>query len=147
MAKKAQTTSGKQTKADKHHKRTLREVQAAGGEEEHVSLWRYFWRGFFLPLRMLGRGIAWLSHRPPLKQIGHGLRWFFTRKPMRFIAKWTGIKYIVDSWKELKDVTWPSFKESIRLTGAVIIFSVIFGVLIAIVDFGLDKLFKQILLK
>jgi preprotein translocase SecE subunit len=44
-------------------------------------------------------------------------------------------------------VTWPTWRESRRLTGAVILFSVIFGGLIAIVDYGLDKLFKQLLLK
>lgn len=144
MAKDNQKASGKKTHV---RGRTLREVQEAGGVEENVSLWRYFWRGFFAPFKWLGKGLAWLSHRPPLKQIGHGFRWFFRLKPVRFIARWTGMRYIRDSWRELRSVTWPSFKESLRLTGAVIIFSVIFGLLIAVVDFGLDKLFKQILLK
>ncbi len=129
----------------KTQKKTLKESQTAGAKEE--SLARVFWRGFFLPIRLIGRGFGWIAHRPPLKQIGHGLRWFFTRKPMRFIAKWTGLKYIIDSWSELRDVTWPTFKESVRLTSAVIVFSVVFGLMIAVVDFFLDKIFKQILLK
>lgn len=129
----------------KTKQKTLKESQTVGTKQE--SLARVFWRGFFLPIRFIGRGLAWFAHRPPLKQIGHGLRWFFTRKPMRFIAKWTGIRYIIDSWGELRGVTWPTFKESVRLTGAVIIFSVVFGLLIAVIDFFLDKLFKQILLK
>lgn len=126
-------------------KRTLKEARES--VDTDASLAKTFWRGFFLPVRLIGRGLAWVAHRPPLKQIGHGLRWFFTSKPIRFIAKWTGIRYIIDSWSELRGVTWPSFKQSVRLTSAVVVFSIVFGLLIAIVDFGLDKLFKQILLK
>lgn len=56
-------------------------------------------------------------------------------------------KYLRDSFKELKLVTWPNWQESRKLTYAVMVFAVIFGVVIAIVDYGLDKLFKIILLK
>lgn len=126
-------------------KKTLKEARESTVPEE--SLAKTFWHGFILPIRLIGRGFVWIAHRPPLKQIGHGLRWFFTSKPIRFIAKWTGIQYIIDSWSELRGVTWPTFKQSVRLTSAVIIFSVIFGLLIAFVDFFLDKIFKQILLK
>jgi preprotein translocase subunit SecE len=93
------------------------------------------------------RGLAWLSHRPPLRQIGHGLRWFLLLKPLRWIGIGLGFRYVRDSWQELKLVTWPSKKQSRQLTTAVVIFSVIFGGLIALVDFGLDKLFKQVILK
>ncbi len=95
---------------------------------------------------MIGKGLAWLSHRFPLKHIGHGLRWFSRLRAVRFIGKMLGLKYIRDSWGELKLVTWPTFRESRRLTTAVIIFSVIFGLLIAIVDYGLDKLFREVIL-
>ena len=56
-------------------------------------------------------------------------------------------KYVRNSFMELKGVTWPSFKESMRLTYAVIIFAVIFGVSVALVDYGLGKIFKTLLLK
>jgi preprotein translocase SecE subunit len=104
-------------------------------------------RGFTAPLRIVGRSFAWISHRPPLKQIGHGLRWFFTRRPMKFLGRILGFGYVVSSFREVKLVTWPTIKQSLRLTQAVIIFSVIFGALIALVDYGLGKLFKQIILK
>ena len=55
--------------------------------------------------------------------------------------------YIRSSWVELKQVTWPSRLKSRQLTTAVLIFAVIFGTIVAIVDFGLDKLFRNILLK
>jgi preprotein translocase subunit SecE len=99
-------------------------------QEDSESIVRVFFRGFFWPLKMLGRGLAWLAHKPPLQQIGHSLRWFFR-----------------GSFQELRQVTWPTRREGRRLTTAVIIFSVVFGLLIAIVDYGLDKLFKQVLLK
>lgn len=127
-------------------RKTLRERQGEGDSNKD-SLARVFWRGFFWPIVILWKGLAWIVHRPPLKQIGHGLRWFFRLKPFLFIAKITGLKYLYDSLSELRDVTWPSFRESLRLTGAVIIFAIIFGFFVAIVDFGLDKVFKQILLK
>lgn len=96
-----------------------------------------------LPFKALG----WLSHQAPLRQIGHGLRWFGSLRFMRFLGKVLGIRYVRDSWRELKLVTWPNRTQSRQLTTAVIIFSVIFGGLIAIVDLGLNKLFKEVLLK
>lgn len=100
--------------------------------------------------RVLGspfRGLAWLSHRPPLRQIGHALRWFFLLRPLRFIGIALGFRYVRASWRELKLVSWPSRTQSRQLTVAVVIFSVIFGGLIAVVDLGLDKLFKEVILK
>ena len=96
---------------------------------------------------MVGKGLAWISHQPPLKQIGHGLRWFFRLKPMQFLGRILGVSFVRSSWQELRQVTWPTRREGRRLTTAVIIFSVIFGALIAVVDYGLDKLFKQVILR
>ncbi len=114
---------------------------------EDQSLRQVFWAGFFWPIKLIWRGLVWISHRPPLKQIGHGLRWFFRLRPIRFIGRLLGLKFLRDSWRELRLVTWPTRRESFRLTGAVIIFSVVFGAIIAVVDYGLDKIFRQILLK
>ena len=75
-------------------------------------------------------------------------------QPFKFIFKlirWFGLiivpKYVRTSWVELKQVTWPNRLKSRQLTSAVLIFAVIFGTTVAIVDYGLDKLFRQILLK
>jgi preprotein translocase SecE subunit len=43
-------------------------------------------------------------------------------------------------------VTWPSRKQTRDLTIAVILFSIAFGAIVALVDFGLDKLFKKVIL-
>jgi preprotein translocase SecE subunit len=69
------------------------------------------------------------------------------RKPARLIGRIVYPKYFRESWRELKLVTWPSLKESRQLTVAVLIFAVLFGATIALVDYGLDKAFKDFLLK
>lgn len=55
--------------------------------------------------------------------------------------------YFRNSWKELRQVTWTKRRESFRLTFAVIAFAAVFGVLVAVLDYGLDKVFKEVLLK
>lgn len=83
----------------------------------------------------------------PFKWIGRKLAKLGRFKVLRFIGKILWPVYFRNSWKELRQVTWPTRRETWHLTTAVIIFSIIFGVLIAVVDFGLDKLFKQLIIK
>jgi preprotein translocase SecE subunit len=61
--------------------------------------------------------------------------------------KWLVPKYFVNSWREVKQVTWPNRKETWRLTTAVFIFAIVFGALVAGVDKGLDAIFKHVILK
>ena len=74
----------------------------------------------------------------------------FKTRPARFIGRLLAaillINYFVSSWRELKAVEWPNKRETVRLTAAVFIFSILFGFLISVSDFGLDKLFHKILL-
>ena len=66
-----------------------------------------------------------------------GIRGFLTKR-RRFIPK-----YFRDSYKELKLVTWPNRRETLRLMWAVFIFAIVFGLLITVVDYGLEKLFRE----
>ena len=75
-------------------------------------------------------------------------------QPFKFIFKlfrWVGLiiapRYVRTSWIELKQVTWPNRLKSRQLTSAVLIFAIVFGITVAIVDYGLDKAFRHILLK
>lgn len=70
-------------------------------------------------------------------------------KAGRFLNKKRSIipKYFKESWRELKLVNWPNRKETAKLTFAVIVFAFVFGLMITIVDFGLDKLFRELLLR
>lgn len=61
--------------------------------------------------------------------------------------RWLVPPYFVNSWREVKQVTWPNRRETWRLTLAVFIFAVVFGALIAGVDKILDLLFKKVILK
>lgn len=124
-----------------------RSINSAVDGETDESLVRVFFRGFFWPIRLIWRGLAWICHRPPLKQIGHAIRWFFRLRPVRFIGKILGLRFLRNSWKELKLVTWPTRHEGIRLTTAVVLFSTVFAAILAVIDYGLDKVFKQLLLK
>jgi preprotein translocase SecE subunit len=80
----------------------------------------------------------------PFKALGRFLARF---RAFRLVGRILLPHYLRTSWQELKQVKWPNWTESRRLTFAVIIFAAVFGALIAAVDFGLDKLFRDILLK
>ena len=68
-------------------------------------------------------------------------------KPLRLLGRVIFPKYFRNSYRELRQVQWPDFRESRQLTFAVLAFATVFGVLVAVVDYGLDKLFRGVLLK
>jgi preprotein translocase SecE subunit len=74
----------------------------------------------------------------------------FVARIGRFILKvlrWIIPNYFIESWREVRLVTWPSRRETWRLTVAVFIFALVFGALVAGVDKVLDLLFKKVILK
>lgn len=56
-------------------------------------------------------------------------------------------RYFKGAWEEIRLTTWPNRKETIRLTFAVFIFSSVFAVFVATLDFVLDKIFKHLIIK
>lgn len=68
-------------------------------------------------------------------------------RPVGKVLNLLAPRYFVNSWRELKQVTWPNRGETWRLTVAVFIFAIVFGALVAGVDKGLDTLFKNVVLK
>lgn len=86
------------------------------------------------PFRILGRLIA-----PVFRFLGR-YRFF------RAIGYVLVPPYFRTAWQELRLVTWPNFRQTRDLTFAVLVFSVIFGLIVAAVDYGLDKLFRAIIL-
>ena len=68
-------------------------------------------------------------------------------KPVGFLGRLLFPKYFRNSYRELRQVAWPDRHESRQLTFAVLAFAIVFGILVAVVDFGLDKLFRGVLLK
>lgn len=66
-----------------------------------------------------------------------------TLRPVKRILSWLVPSYFINSWRELKQVTWPGRRETWRLTAAVFVFAIIFGIAIYGVDYALDKIFKE----
>lgn len=54
--------------------------------------------------------------------------------------------YLRNAWNEIKQVEWPNARETTKLTAAVLTFAIIFGAIVYVLDFGLNKLFREILL-
>lgn len=96
------------------------------------------------PVRATGRGV-----KKVVSPLGFVLKPFRLR-PVRFVGRVLAavllINYFRQSWRELRQVTWPGRRETAKLTSAVFVFAVIFGLVITLTDYGLDKLFKKILL-
>jgi preprotein translocase SecE subunit len=82
------------------------------------------------PFRLIGRQIAKLGRFKFFRIIGY-----------IFVPP-----YFRNSWKELRQVTWPSNRETLRLSLAVLMFSIVFGIFVTAADYGLDKIFKRIIL-
>ena len=66
----------------------------------------------------------------------------FLNKRRRFIPS-----YFRSAWAEVRQVEWPNNRETIKLTFAVFIFAIFFMIFISAADFGLDKVFKKLILK
>jgi preprotein translocase SecE subunit len=90
---------------------------------------------------------AILGRQPRLKNLRNRVSQFRIWRPLKFIGRYLVPPYFRSSWRELRQVTWPSRKQTRQLTGAVIVFSVVFGVIVAVFDYGLDRLFKQVIVK
>lgn len=56
-------------------------------------------------------------------------------------------RFFREAWAELRQVTWPNRRETFRLTSAVLIFAIVFGSVVAATDYGLEKFFRELLLK
>ena len=72
-------------------------------------------------------------------------------KVWKFLRKWilrSPFKgYFVNSFRELKYVEWPDRKTSLKLTLTVILFSAFFSAFTTALDFGFERLAKQLFLK
>lgn len=55
-------------------------------------------------------------------------------------------RYVIGSWKELRQVFWPNRRATWSLTLAVILFTLFFTLLIVGLDTAFQELFKRILL-
>ena len=54
--------------------------------------------------------------------------------------------FLAGAFYEIKRVSWPGRSETIRLTWAVFVFAIVFSIIVAMLDFVLDKIFRSIIL-
>lgn len=87
----------------------------------------------------------------PLSKPARILTWPFRTRPIRFIGRTLGRifwpKYFRNAYKELRLVEWPSRRNTIKLTFAVLIFALVFGLAAAGTDFVLDKIIRRIIFR
>lgn len=89
----------------------------------------------------------------PLKRVVHiGRKEYYLPLPDnkvgRFLNKRRSVtpRYVKESAHEISLVSWPTRKQTINLSFAVFVFAFFFGLIVAVLDFGLDKLFKQLII-
>src|SRR5690606_6291010 len=111
-------------------------------------------------------GVLYMAKKKPLKslkngiaKLGKAIASFIVRltAPIRATRVWKFLRrtilrspfkgYFVESFRELRKVTWPDRKTSWRLTIVVILFSAVFSAFTTLLDIGFEKLAKQIFLK
>lgn len=101
------------------------------------------------PLRRVAKTVV-IPFRP-LKTPARVVSKPFKVRPVRFVFRWLGRillpRYFRNAYRELKQVTWPSRRETWKLTFAVLIFATVFGFLVTITDYGLDKVIRRIVLR
>lgn len=70
-------------------------------------------------------------------------------KAGRFLNKKRHIipTFFKESFAELMQVEWPTKKQTFNLSVAVFLFAFFFGLIVSVVDYGLDKLFKELIIK
>lgn len=71
----------------------------------------------------------------------------FVAKPLRLLGLVLWPRYFRNSFKELRQVKWPDRRQTWRLTFAVLVFALVFGFLVTITDYGLDKVIRRIVLR
>lgn len=122
-------------------KQTLRERSTASNNAKPRRL-RATAGHFKKPLSAAKRIAKRIRVPLPHNKFGNALR-----KIGRAIGSVIWPRFFRNAWAELRQVTWPGRRETWRLTMAVFVFSVIFAIIVGFLDFGLDKLFKEIIVE
>ena len=106
------------------------------------------------PFKLLGKVLAKIVKIIAASPIGTGSAKLWKSKlfiPVRFIARMLAkvlfISYFAKSWQELKLVSWPDNRTTMRLTFAVIMFAFVFGFIVAGMDYVFEKLFREVILR
>lgn len=55
-------------------------------------------------------------------------------------------RFFSEAWAELRQVSWPNRRETLKLTLAVFVFAIVLSGMIGVVDYGLTQLTEKVLL-
>lgn len=135
MAEKKDKPSSKESKKPLSRKKslTVRERATASAEAKPKRIRRAAGKAK-LPLGRVKKLGKSEYHIPlPDNKAGRVLR-----KRIRFIPK-----FVREAFAEIKLVTWPDTKTTIRLTIAVFIFAVVFASIVGALDYVLGELFER----
>ncbi|HUC79133.1 MAG TPA: preprotein translocase subunit SecE [Candidatus Saccharimonadales bacterium] len=69
-----------------------------------------------------------------------------SKKLFRLLKIFGIFGFLISPFREIKLVTWPDWKTTLRLTFAVVCFSVIFGVMVSLLDWVFEIIFKKVFL-
>lgn len=155
MAKAEPKTPREKTKRRLRAAPTLREqTEGQSTKADKPSRLKRFWKTkLFAPVRALGRGIRAAARyiaKGPIGRVTKAVAMSKPLWPVRFLLKILGkillVSYFRNSWKELRQVVWPNNVTTWKLTFAVILFAIIFGLLIAGLDWVFERVFREIIL-
>lgn len=132
---------------------TLREQTQQQQKPAKTSVVKQVLSKILWPLRAIGTLIKKVTTTLANSKLGAGAKRLYQSRvfaPVRFLVRILSkillISYFKNSWQELKLVTWPNAKLTWRLTFAVLMFGLAFGLIIAGLDYVLEKGFREVLL-
>jgi preprotein translocase SecE subunit len=138
VAKEAQKTTKRRVKDPvTFRQQALNAAESSGKPTRKHRIARLIVRTIRAVTRPVARVLMVIFNRKPFTWL---------KRPLNILGKIIVPPYVRNSWKELRLVSWPSWGQSVRLTFAVLVFAAIFGLVIAGVDYVLDKIFRQILI-
>jgi preprotein translocase SecE subunit len=132
---------------------TLREQTAKSTADAKPTKVSKVSKTFAMPFKIVGKAVQRVVLAIAQSPIGAAATFIWGSAlfiPVRFIvrilAKVLLVRYFMQSFQELKLVTWPDARTTARLTFAVTMFAVIFGLIVAGMDFVFEKLFREVIL-
>lgn len=70
----------------------------------------------------------------------------FLGKPFKFLGRFVP-GFIKGAWREIRLVTWPDARQTMRLTMAVFIFSVVFAAIVGVLDYVIGEIFREVIIR
>jgi preprotein translocase SecE subunit len=89
-----------------------------------------------------GRQLRNTAHRAsgPIRKLA------FLGKPLKFLGRFVP-GFLKGAWQEIRLVTWPDARQTMRLTFAVFIFAVVFATIVGVLDYVIGEIFREVIIR